>query len=59
MLILPFRMQLAILHTNEGAKRQQAKTKDGSLRFSYAASKAKEGERVLKPIKEEHEYGEV
>ncbi len=51
-------MQLAILHTNEGANRSQAHNKKtGEPRFSFAASKAKDGERSVKPIKQAHKYG--
>ena len=50
-------MQLAILHSNEGAKRQQATTKENIKVFSFTACKASEGKRVVKVIKETHKYG--
>ena len=49
-------MQFAILHTNEGARRTQATTKYHVKRFSFNASKASEGKRVVKAIKEPHAY---
>ena len=46
------------LHFNENAKRKQAETIDGQLRWSIVYPKANKGEKgVARPLKEKPTYG--
>ena len=56
-LVFNHRINLAALHTNCNAGRQQAETKDGTLCYSISFPKYKGGKHVVKPRMEKCRYG--
>ncbi|CAN7976902.1 unnamed protein product [Ixodes persulcatus] len=51
-----FRTQLAILHFNENANREQAVSADGSLQFKIKHPKSRKGGKVVRPKQAEPTY---
>lgn len=51
-----FRTQLAILHFNENANREQAVSADGSLQFKIKHPKSRKGVKVVRPKQAEPTY---
>lgn len=51
------RMAMAAIHWNANAGRQQASTKDGTLRFAVQHRKANEGAASLHIVYEDASYG--
>lgn len=51
------RFQLAALHYNENANKQQAKKNDGEERYSVCFPKYKKGGHIVRKIKVESTYG--
>lgn len=53
------RLQLAALHCNENANREQAKTKSGEERYSIVYPKYKQGGHIVRKIITNPTYGKV
>ncbi|KAH9372204.1 hypothetical protein HPB48_019215 [Haemaphysalis longicornis] len=50
------RTRLAVLHFNENAAREQAKTQDGINRYKIKSSKSRKGHYTACPVKEDRSY---
>ena len=57
--LLRYRLQLAALHFNENAHRDQAVTKQGARRFDIVFPKHKKGGYVVKKVLVNAAYGKV
>jgi hypothetical protein len=51
-----YRVLLTVLHDNENAVREQALRKDGAPRYKLSYPKGKQGDHVLKKVKEDCTY---
>lgn len=57
--ILIVRIQVAVLHFNENANKEQAVTKAGEQRYSIVFPKYKKGGYIVKKVNKDPTYGKL